>query len=729
MKKRLFSVLLAVCMILSAAPAAFAAGTAFADVQADDWFAREAAYVFEKDLMKGVGGNAFQPNGQVSRAMVWTTLARLDGVNTEGSTPWYRAGQDWAVVTGVSDGTDPNGRNTREQLVTMMYRYAQLKGYDVSVGENTNILSYEDAFGVSEWAVAAMQWACGAGLINGNGAKLEPRGAANRAQLAVILYRYAEQVIPAQTQPEEETTPETYTVTFEYHYGGKGVFATVTVEAGQTVGSVGRPFRAGYTFAGWYTAGGERVTSRTVITSDLTVQAKWKKIVEEEKEEDIPVHTHQYTAYSTNLDGTHIAACSCGDATTENCRYPEGGSVCCDCGYDRGAVAVIGDTYYATLEAAVEAGGSILMLKDVDLPTAAVINNEVTLDLNGKTLTVSQDTVGDGVFHVIAGGKLTINGEGTVNGLGNNDYSMAVWADGGQVVINGGTFTNVGAGEDDHYDLIYAKNGGSVEICGGTFTCQTPKWTLNKHDSTGSIITVKGGTFLGYDPSHSDTENPVADFIAEGYYAVEADGYWTVEEVSGTADSLEELMAALELGGEIALGEDLDLPTAAVINNEVTLDLNGKTLTVSQDTVGDGVFHVIAGGKLTINGEGTVNGLGNNDYSMAVWADGGQVVINGGTFTNVGAGEDDHYDLIYAKNGGSVEICGGTFTCQTPKWTLNKHDSTGSIITVKGGTFLGYDPSHSDTENPVADFIAEGYYAVEADGYWTVTSVPEGSEE
>ena len=202
-----------------------------------------------------------------------------------------------------------------------------------------------------------------------------------------------------------------------------------------------------------------------------------------------------------------------------------------------------------------------------------------------------------------------------------------------------------------------------------------------------------------------------------------------MEEVSGTADSLEELMAALELGGEIALGEDLDLPTAAVINNEVTLDLNGKTLTVSQDTVGDGVFHVIAGGKLTINGEGTVNGLGNNDYSMAVWADGGQVVINGGTFTNVGAGEDDHYDLIYAKNGGSVEICGGTFTCQTPKWTLNKHDSTGSTITVKGGTFLGYDPSHSDTENPVADFIAEGYYAVEADGYWTVTSVPEGSEE
>lgn len=529
MKKRLFSVLLAVCMLLSAAPAAFASGTAFADVQAGDWFAREAAYVFEKNLMNGMDGNTFQPNGKVSRAMVWTTLARLDGVNTEGSAPWYRAGQDWAVVTGVSDGTDPNGRITREQLVTMMYRYAQLKGYDVSVGENTNILSYDDAFSISEWAAPAMQWACGAGLIHGNGAKLEPQGAANRAQLAVILYRYAEQVVPAQTQPEAEAAPETYTVTFEYHYGSKGVFATVTVEAGQTVGSVGRPSRAGYTFAGWYTADGDRVTSRTVVTSDLTVQAKWKKIVEEE---EISVHTHQYTGYRSNFDGTHTGTCSCGDTATENCSYLEGGSVCYDCGFDRGAAAMIGEAYYATLEAAVEAGGSIAMLKDADLATAAVIDNEVTLDLNGKTLTVTEDTVGDGVFHVVKNGKLTINGEGTVNGVGKNNYSMAVWADGGQVVINGGTFTNAGAGEDDHYDLIYAKSGGSVEINGGTFLCQTPKWTLNKHDKTDSTITVKGGVFMGYDPSHSGTENPEESFVAPGYQATgQGDGYWTVTAV------------------------------------------------------------------------------------------------------------------------------------------------------------------------------------------------------
>ena len=124
MKKRLLSLLLAVCLVFSLAPTVFAAGTVITDVKADDWFAKEVAYVYENKLMNGVGGNAFDPNGSVSRAMVWTTLARLEGVNTANSDPWYLAGQNWAMATGVSDGTDPNGNITREQLVTMLYRYA-----------------------------------------------------------------------------------------------------------------------------------------------------------------------------------------------------------------------------------------------------------------------------------------------------------------------------------------------------------------------------------------------------------------------------------------------------------------------------------------------------------------------------------------------------------------------------------------------------------------------------
>lgn len=185
--------------------------------------------------------------------------------------------------------------------------------------------------------------------------------------------------------------------------------------------------------------------------------------------------------------------------------------------------------------------------------------------------------------------------------------------------------------------------------------------------------------------------------------------------------SLQAAMTAAMAGDTVTLVSDIDLPTAVVVDKDVTVNLNGKTLTVSEDTAGDGVFHVTAG-TLTIDGDGTVNGLGKNAYSMAVWADGGDVIINGGTYTNVGAGDEDHYDLIYAK-GSTITINGGSYTCQTPKWTLNCKDNNGTII-VKGGSFTGYDPSHSETEDPIANFVADGYTVVESNGIYTVIEKP-----
>lgn len=99
----------------------------------------------------------------MNRAMIVTVLARLDGVDTTAGSTWYEAGVQWAVSSGISDGSGLDQNLTREQLATMLYRYAQYKGYDVSVGENTNILSYSDVSSVSEYAMEAMQWACGAG--------------------------------------------------------------------------------------------------------------------------------------------------------------------------------------------------------------------------------------------------------------------------------------------------------------------------------------------------------------------------------------------------------------------------------------------------------------------------------------------------------------------------------------------------------------------------------------
>ena len=176
-----------------------------------------------------------------------------------------------------------------------------------------------------------------------------------------------------------------------------------------------------------------------------------------------------------------------------------------------------------------------------------------------------------------------------------------------------------------------------------------------------------------------------------------------------TSDNIQEIINNLENGTEIVIGADIVLPAELEITKEIIINLNGKTISTTNATNGNGVFWVKEDGKLTINGEGTINGVCESEYDMAIWADGGEVVINGGTFTNVGAGEEDQYDLIYTKNGGKVVINGGKFISETPKWTLNKNDSTESIIIVTGGEFVGYNPAASDTENPQANFVADGY--------------------
>ena len=125
--------------------------------------------------------------------MVWTMLARLDGVDTEGGNSWYAKAQEWATANGVSDGENPTGEVTREQLVTMLYRYAQYKGYDVSIGEDTNILSYVDVDQVSDWAMEAFQWACGTGVIEGDeNSALTPKASTTRAQAAAMFMRAIE---------------------------------------------------------------------------------------------------------------------------------------------------------------------------------------------------------------------------------------------------------------------------------------------------------------------------------------------------------------------------------------------------------------------------------------------------------------------------------------------------------------------------------------------------------
>ena len=167
----------------------------FYDVPTSAWYYTAVKYVYENKLMDGVDTYVFAPNDTLTRAMVWTIIARMSGVDTTGGNTWYAKAQEWVITNGISDGENPTAAITREQLVTMLYRYAQIKGYDVSVGENTNILSYVDATSISEYAMSAFQWACGSGLTEGdeNGA-LTPLATATRAQAAAMIMRFCQSV-------------------------------------------------------------------------------------------------------------------------------------------------------------------------------------------------------------------------------------------------------------------------------------------------------------------------------------------------------------------------------------------------------------------------------------------------------------------------------------------------------------------------------------------------------
>ena len=167
-------------------PPPYYAKIAFSDVDDSDWFSNCVEFVQRRGLMTGVSANRFDPNGTASRAMIWTILARLDGFDVvDGSGIWYERSRVWAQRKGITDGSDPDGDVTREQLVTMLWRYeGKPSRY------SNQIASYADGASVSSYAVSAMNWAVATGLIEGSGGKLNPQGTATRAELAAILQRY-----------------------------------------------------------------------------------------------------------------------------------------------------------------------------------------------------------------------------------------------------------------------------------------------------------------------------------------------------------------------------------------------------------------------------------------------------------------------------------------------------------------------------------------------------------
>lgn len=292
--KRFLSVLLSLCLLLGLLPGtAFAASGdhPFTDVPDGAWYSEAVQYVYEHCLMNGTSPTKFSPDTTTSRGMIVTILHRMEGTpHAAGASftdvpanQYYTEAVAWAsanrIVTGYGNGKfGPDDPITREQLAAILYRYVQYKNYyDVIYGDAS---VFADGNKVSAYAVDAVDWAVGMGLLSGTGSNmLTPAGAASRAQVATILMRFCENVVPEEPEePDFAATP--YTVTFALNYPGAGNYSTAEVWHGFKAAQPADPSRTGYTFDGWYTeaTGGEKFDFESLIFGDMTLYARWTEI-------------------------------------------------------------------------------------------------------------------------------------------------------------------------------------------------------------------------------------------------------------------------------------------------------------------------------------------------------------------------------------------------------------------------------------------------------------------
>ena len=249
----------------------------FTDVSPDAWYRESVAYVSGKGLMNGVGENRFDPEGSVTRGMLVTILHRMTGAPEPAgglsfadvpTGSYYEAAVRWASGAGVVNGYSdrqfgPEDNVTREQMATILYRYARTKGIDT--GSLASLASFADQGRISPYAADAMAWANAAGLITGvSQTALDPQGLASRAQTATIITRFDR--LPADDSGQ---APASFTVTFQAEDGA--ILKTETVAAGASATPPAAPRKEGWSFAGW-SGPYQAVTADTVLTAQYVRQ-------------------------------------------------------------------------------------------------------------------------------------------------------------------------------------------------------------------------------------------------------------------------------------------------------------------------------------------------------------------------------------------------------------------------------------------------------------------------
>ena len=345
------------------------------------------------------------------------------------------------------------------------------------------------------------------------------------------------------------------------------------------------------------------------------------------------------------------------------------------------------------------------------LPQNSVLN----LDMNGKMITANFNDI---LFRV----------NGTLNIYGNGQFQGSTYV----ASVNENGIVNVYDGSFNNEVTSFQANGGIINIEGGKFESYGEiygaKYTLNHIDAKKNVglISVKGGTFVNYNPEKSESENPAMNFLAEGYgitvsYTLDNKPVYTVIKQQNVRNSEDLISLISSLDKEkttyIKLTNDLVFngDEKVIIDGKLDLRLNGNTIKFGKDDI---LFRV--NGELTIGGGKVVS-------------DGYIASANEGSRITVLDGEYEGSVTCFQSNGGILNIKGGHFSsCNDTygcKYTLNFIDSKKNIgeIIVEGGTFVGYNPAESESENPVMNFLAEGYKSIEIieDGLTVYTVIKE----
>lgn len=381
--------------------------------------------------------------------------------------------------------------------------------------------------------------------------------------------------------------------------------------------------------------------------------------------------------------------------------------------------------------------------------TAVLVSSYNNISYIGMMRNVTIDSAKDDSGNYIADcgiynhGIEAVNGASVIGAMENvNIYSK------GQAITttaNIGTMTNCKFSGDNVGVVIQSLNGTfklvNCEIYGGSLAVQIDAAANNE----ASFVVGSDTTFITngviYEVADNVEENNDITLLKTTVAVVNGQLFDNLADAlvalkNSTAEiTTFALMANLEVAESIVIDKKVNFSlgggtfylTKYGYDYKIPVTVEGYTLSCPNDTVGDGIFHVVGGGELTISGGGVINSVGNNNYSIAVWADGGKVIFaeDAGLITNVGAGDEDHYDLVYVKNGGSVVVNGGTFKAQTPKWTLNLNDTNGGTIVVNGGTYYGFNPAevYSEPNAPVS-FISESVkcISIDVDGAYVLAS-------